>query len=525
MDDGGPTPPTPAGTSAPAPTAAVSALLDRADLRKVLFGLMLGLFLSALEQSVVTTALPTMAGDLGGASQISWVVSAYLLTSTVVTPLYGKLSDLVGRRIAYLSSILVFLAGSLLCGVAQSMPQLVAARAVQGLGGGGLLSLAFVVVGAVLSPRDRGRYIGIFTGTFAFASVSGPLFGGFLVDNVGWRWIFLANVPLGVPALVLTGTALRKLPFRRQRRSVDWLGATLLVGSSVCLMLVAIQEERRPYGLAVVGVVLGIAFVVQERRAAEPLLPMRLFTNRSVAAAYGMNFSIMFGLIAVTTFLPLFLQVSTGASATRSGLQVVPQSLAITTAATLSGAFISRIGRYKWALLIGPVIATTGMISLSTIGADTTVSGLAPFLVVLGLGLGLTFPNTTLAVQNAIDPADLGSGTSTLNFFRNLGSTFGAAVSGAVLSARLDTELARRLSGGTLDSLGGADGLVRSPTDVRELPPELRSAVVEATAASVTHVFRLAVPILGAGFVLALLIRELPLRRTAGLEHVDAPAH
>jgi EmrB/QacA subfamily drug resistance transporter len=401
MDDGGlnPTTPSPAGGARPAPPAArpTSAVVSQSDLRKVLVGLMLGLFLSALEQSVVTTALPTMAGDLGGASQISWVVSAYLLTSTVVTPLYGKLSDLLGRRVAYLASILVFLLGSLLCGIAQSMPQLVASRAVQGLGGGGLLSLAFVVVGDVLSPRDRGRYIGIFTGTFAFASVSGPLFGGFLVDNVGWRWIFLANLPLGLPALILTGSALRKLPFRRERRPIDWLGAALLVGSSVSLMLVAIQEEQRPYGLAVVGVVLGVAFVFQERRAAEPLLPMRLFTNRSVAAAYGMNFSIMLGLISVSTFLPLFLQVSTGASATRSGLQVVPQSLAITTAATLSGALISRIGRYKWALIVGPVIATAGMFWLSTIGASTTVAGLAPLLVVLGLGHGRAFPNTTRA--------------------------------------------------------------------------------------------------------------------------------
>ena len=516
----------PAGPAAAAGRpAGGGGVLSRRPLRWLLFGLMLGLFLSATEQSVVATALPTVAGDLGGASKLSWVVSAYLLTSTIVTPLYGKLSDLYGRRVVYQASISLFMVGSLLCGLAASMNQLVAARAVQGLGGGGLLSLAFVILGDVISPRERGRYMGYFTGTFAFASVSGPLYGGLLVDSVGWRSIFLLAVPLGLGALAVSVVSMR-LPFRRTRRPIDWTGAVLLVVGSAALLLVAIWGgETFPWvspeiGLtALVGIVFTVAFVFQERRAVEPILPLRLFRDRTVSAVYVMNFVQMFGLITVTTFLPLLLQVSGGASPTRSGLQVVPQSLAITITSTITGRVVSHIGRYKPFMVVGPVVAAIGMFGLSSIDADTTPLALAPYLIVLGVGLGLVFPNMTLAVQNTVAPVDLGVGTSIGNFFRSLGSTFGAAVMGSTLGHHLDADLAGRLPAGRLEQLGGAEGLVRSPADVRRLPPDVHRAVAEAVAGSVTTVIRLAAPLMLVSLAMALLIREKPLRTTSGLAH------
>ncbi|MGE3355528.1 MAG: MDR family MFS transporter [Acidimicrobiia bacterium] len=512
-----------AGGSGAAGGPGAAAGVSRRQLVWLLGGLMVGLFLSATESSVIATALPTMAGELGGANRLAWVVSAYLLTSTVVTPLYGKLSDLLGRRIVYQTSILLFIAGSVLCGLAQSMNQLVAARAVQGMGGGGLMSLAFVILGDVLSPRERGRYMGVFTGVFAFSSVTGPLWGGLLVDTAGWRWIFLVMLPLGLLALGITSVGLR-LPFTTRQRPIDWLGAALLVSASVALLLVPIWGGEAygwtslpVLGAAAAGVALTVALLWWEARAPEPVLPLRLFRDRTVAAIFVMSFGQMFGLIAVATFLPLFLQIATGASATRSGLQMVPQSLAISGTATVAGFLVSRWGRYKWTLLVGPLVAACGMLALSTIDADTTPLGLAPFLVLMGVGLGLAFPNMTIAVQNAVAMADLGVATSTANFFRNMGSTFGAAVMGALLNNRLSATLEDRVSADRLEAVGGAEGLVRSPKSVRELDADLLAAVVDAVTAAVTFVLRLGAPIFVLMFGVALLVREKPLRTTSVL--------
>jgi EmrB/QacA subfamily drug resistance transporter len=505
--------------TAPSDPAGVS----RRQLVWLLAGLMMGLFLSATEQSVIATALPTMAGDLGGASKLAWVVSSYLLSSTIVTPLYGKLSDLFGRKIVYQTAIVSFMGGSLLCGIAQDMNQLVAARAVQGCGGGGLMSLAFVILGDVLSPRERGRYMGVFTGVFAFSSVTGPLWGGLLVDTVGWRWIFLVMLPLGTIALVVTSIGLR-LPFLKRRRPIDWSGAALLVAASTALLLVPIWggetygwTSAPVLGAGVIGVLLSVALVLQERRAVEPILPLRLFRDRTVSTIFVMSFGQMFGLIAVATFLPLFLQVATGASATRSGLEMVPQSLAISGTATLAGFLVSRFGRYKWTLVTGPLFAAAGVLLLSTIDRHTTTVGLAPFLVVMGFGVGLAFPNMTIAVQNAVDMADLGVATSTANFFRSMGSAFGAAVMGALLNARLDRTLNQHVPAARLEEVGGAEGLIRSPKVVRELPEDLHEAVIGAVTDSVTAVLRWCTPIFVVMFALALLVREKPLRTTSAL--------
>ncbi len=515
-----PTPEKLSGSTAPASAAAA---INRRQLSWLIAGLMLGLFLSATESSVIATALPTMAGDLGGASKLSWVVSAYLLTSTVVTPLYGKLSDLFGRRIVYQASISLFILGSLLCGVSQTMTQLVAARAVQGMGGGGLMSLAFVILGDVLSPRERGRYMGLFTGVFAFSSVTGPLWGGLLVDTVGWRWIFLLMLPLGAITLAVTSVGLR-LPFIVRRRPIDWIGAGLLVATATCLLMVPIWgghtfawSSAPLLGVAGLGLVFGVALVLQERRAPEPILPLRLFSDRTVSAFFGMGFGLMFSLIGVSTFMPLFLQVATGASATRSGLMMVPQSFSISVTATLSGLLVSRTGRYKWTLIAGPIIASVGLLLLSTIDSTTNAWGLAPYLVIMGFGTGLAFPNMTVGVQNAVEITDLGVATSTSNFFRNMGAAFGAAFLGALLNAKLGDALMVRIPADRLAEVGGAEGLIRSPKVVRELPEDLHAAVVAAVTESVTGVIRWVVPLMLGVFLLALLVKEKPLRTTSAL--------
>ncbi len=492
-------------------------------------GLMVGLFLSSTEQTVVATALPTLAGELGGANRIAWVVSAYLLTSTVVTPLYGKMSDLFGRRVVYQTSIWIFLVGSALCALSQTMNQLVAARAVQGLGGGGLMSLAFVIVGDVVSPRQRGRYIGAFTAVFTVSAVTGPIWGGLLVDGPGWRWVFWAVVPVSAVALVVTGKGLR-LPFATRDRPIDWPGIALLVVAATGLILVPVWGgDTYPWTswqlltTATVGLVASAAFVVQERRAAEPIIPLRLFGDPTVRTVFVMGFLLMASLLAVATFLPLFLQVSTGASATRSGLLLTPQSIGISLIAAASGWLVSRTGRYKWTLILGPVLTVAALVLLTGIGPDTGAGDLAPILLLYGFGLGLIFPNLTLSVQNASPIDDLGIATSTSNFFRSMGGAFGAAVGGAVLTARLDAELLDRLGAERLDGLGGAEGLIRSPRVVKDFAVELRQPVVEAVSESVEAVVWLSVPVMVAVLVLGALVKEEPLRTSSAIGGEDSP--
>lgn len=497
------------------------------QLRWLMGGLMVGLFLSSTEQSVVATALPTMAGELGGANRIAWVVSAYLLTSTVVTPLYGKMSDLFGRRIVYQTSISIFLVGSVLCALSGTMTQLVLARAVQGLGGGGLMSLAFVIVGDVVSPRQRGRYIGMFTAIFAVSAVTGPLWGGLLVDGPGWRWVFWSVVPIGVVALLVTNRGLR-LPFATRRRPIDWLGILLLVVGSTAVILIPVWGgdtyawmSWQILAVTVVALIGSVAFVIQEGRAVEPIIPLRLFRDRSISAVFAMGFLLMASLIAMSTFLPLFLQVATGASATRSGLMLTPQSVGISVVAAASGWIVSLTGRYKWTLILGPVAATVALIWMTRIGPDTGALDLAPMLLLFGLGLGLIFPNLTLSVQNASSIEDLGIATSTSNFFRSMGGAFGAAVAGAIMTKRLDSELLSRLGSERLAEVGGAEGLIRSPRVVKDFPVELRMSVVEAVSDSVISIIWRAAPVMLAVLLLGFLVRETALRTSSAIGGED----
>ncbi len=509
------------------PTKGVSGGLRPEQLRWLMGGLMVGLFLSSTEQSVVATALPTMAGELGGANRIAWVVSAYLLTSTISTPLYGKMSDLFGRRIVYQTSISIFLIGSALCAISQTMTQLVLARAVQGLGGGGLMSLAFVIVGDVVSPRQRGRYIGMFTAVFTVSAVTGPIWGGLLVDGPGWRWVFWAVLPIGAAALLVTNRGLR-LPFATRPAIIDWVGIVFLVIASTGLILVPVWGgDTYPWAswqilvAATVGLVGTAAFVVQEGRAVEPIIPLRLFKDPTVAIVFVMGFLLMGSLIAVSTFLPFFLQVATGASATRSGLLLAPQSIGISLVAAIGGSIVSRTGRYKWALVLGPALASMSLLMLTQIGPDTDGLSLAPLLVLNGFGLGLIFPNLTLTVQNASAFSDLGIATSTANFFRSMGGAFGAAVAGALLTTHLDRELLDRLGSDRLADLGGAQGLIRSPRVVRDFAADIRTPVVEAVSASVSDIIWRALPVMVIVLVLAMLVKEAPLRTSSAIGGQD----
>jgi EmrB/QacA subfamily drug resistance transporter len=392
------------------------------------------MLLASLDQTIVATALPTIVGDLGGLDQLSWVVTAYLLGATVSMPLWGRASDLYGRKPLFVAAIVVFLAGSALSGVAGSLGQLIGFRALQGLGAGGLMTLAMAIVGEIVSPRQRGRYQGYIQMVFVLASVAGPLLGGVFADHASWRWVFYVNLPIGAAALVLITTALH-LPVERKPVQLDYLGAALLAGSLTCLLLATSQGAGILYaGFAV----LLVAFVAQERRAAEPVLPLRLFREPVFDIVSATLFLTTLAFFAVIVFMPVFLQSVTGASATESGFLLLPLLLAATLSTALSGRTISKTGRYKRFPVIGLAIMTIGLLALSQMNESTSQFTAAALLAVFGLGFGLVSQVLTVAIQNAVDRRDLGIATASANLFRSLGGAIGAAGFGAVFGGDVD---------------------------------------------------------------------------------------
>lgn len=494
----------------------------------VLSGLMLGLFLAALDQTIVATALPTIAGELGGLQQLSWVVTAYLLTSTASAPLYGKVSDMYGRKIVFQFAIVTFLIGSVLSGLSQSMVQLIGFRAIQGLGAGGLIVMTWTIVGDVLSPRERGRYQGYIGAVFALASIAGPLLGGFFVDNLSWRWVFYINIPTGLAALFVTATVL-DLPFRRVVHPVDYLGAGLLVGGVTSLLLVTVWGgSEYPWGsptiigLSVLAVVLLGLFLVQEKRAAEPILPLRLFRDRTFALTSGAGFIVGLAMFGGIVFLPLFLQVVMGATATNSGLLLLPLMGGVVTSSIVSGRLITRTGRYKIYPLLGTALMASGMWLFSTMTPETTLLRASVYMLLFGVGMGQVLQVLVIAVQNAVEARDLGVATSSATFFRSLGGSFGTALFGAVLTGQLVSHLPRLLPEGSDLQLGDLTG---SPQLIAQLPPGIRDAVVEAFSNAITTSFAFAIPFALLALVLVIFLPELPLRDTAhlGADEPDAP--
>jgi EmrB/QacA subfamily drug resistance transporter len=490
----------------------------------VLSGLMLGMLLAALDQTIVATALPTIVSELGGINHLSWVVTAYLLASTSSTPLYGKISDLYGRKGVFQAAIVIFLVGSALSGLSRNMGELIGFRALQGLGAGGLMALAMAIIGDVVSPRERGKYQAYMGAVFAFASVAGPLLGGFFVDQLTWRWVFYINLPVGAVALVVTSVVL-DLPFNSVRHAIDFLGAGLLVGSVTAILLVTVWGgdqyawlSPEIIGLAAAGVLLLGAFIARERRAPEPILPLKLFQDAVFSVGSALLFIqgvVMFGAIV---FLPLYFQVVKGASATRSGLLLLPLMAGVLTSSISSGRLISRNGRYRIYPILGTALCTVGMFLFTRLDTDTSLTESSLYMLVLGSGLGMTMQIPIMAIQNSVERRYLGIATSVANFFRSMGGSFGVAIFGAVLSNRLAHYLPLLLPP---EALGRFDvkALQASPVQVRALPPAIQNGIVEAIARSLHTVFLTALPAAALAFVVALFLRERPLRKVA---HIGA---
>jgi EmrB/QacA subfamily drug resistance transporter len=398
--------------------------------RSTFAGLLLAMLLASLDQTIVATALPTIVRDLGGLDQLSWVVTAYLLGATVSMPLWGRASDLYGRKNLFIGAICVFLAGSALSGAASSLGQLVAFRALQGLGAGGLMTLAMAIVGDIVAPRERGRYQGYIQLVFVVASVAGPLLGGLFADHASWRWVFYVNLPIGAACLTLVSTALH-LPAERKPVKLDYIGAAMLAGALASLLLATTQDIVALYGAF--AVLLG-AFVVQERRAAEPVLPLRLFGEPVFNIVSAALFLTTLSFFTVIVFVPVFLQTVTGVSATESGVILLALLITATLSTTLSGRAISKTGRYKRFPLLGLAIMALGLVSLSTLDAGTGTVTIALLLAFFGLGFGLVSQVLTVAIQNAVDRRDLGIATASANLFRSLGGAIGTATFGAMYS-------------------------------------------------------------------------------------------
>jgi len=510
--------------------------LTHKEIMFVLSGLMVGLLLAALDQTIVSTALKSIVEDFDGLTHYTWVVTAYLLTSTASTPLYGKISDLYGRRPVFQFAIITFLIGSFAAGAATSMEQLIAFRAIQGLGAGGLMSLTFVIIGDIVSPRERGKYQGYFGGVWGLSSVAGPLLGGYFSDHAqilgvtGWRWIFYINLPFGIAALIITSISLH-IPKVKREHSIDYLGALLLV-SGVSSLLLGISvygpqdgwQNSKTLLTIAIATVLILLFIFQESRAKEPIIPLTLFKNHTFSVTSVMAFIIGAGMFGAIIMLPLYLQIVKGDSATSAGLKLIPFMIGIVSMSIVSGKLITKHGHYKRFPIIGLSLMTIGLFMLSTLTETTAFWKLAIYGILVGAGLGLSMQTIVIALQNSVDFKDLGVATSANTFFRSIGATMGVALFGTVYASRLAHNLpieVEKIRATNPEALVGATpekfaALEENTAVLQTFTPELQAGIVHAFVNSFHVVFLTAVPITIIGFFIAFMLRETPLRTGAG---------
>ncbi|GGS19403.1 MFS transporter [Streptomyces parvus] len=503
----------------PPPSAAVPG--EEHSHRSVLVAigaLLLGMLLAALDQTIVSTALPTIVSELGGLDHLSWVVTAYLLAATAATPLWGKLGDQYGRKKLFQTAIVIFLIGSALCGVAQNMPQLIGFRALQGLGGGGLMVLSMAIVGDLVTPRERGKYQGLFGAVFGVTSVLGPLLGGFFTEHLSWRWVFYINLPIGVVALGVIAAVLH-IPVHREKHTIDYLGTFLIAAVATSLVLIAslggttwAWASPQIIVLAVLAVVLLVAFIAVERRAVEPVLPLKLFRIRTFSLVAVISFVIGFAMFGAMTYLPTFLQVVHDITPTMSGVHMLPMVFGLLITSTASGQIVSRTGRWKVFPLAGTALTTAGLLLLHNLDENSSTWLMSAYFFVFGAGLGLVMQVLVLVAQNSVSYQDLGVATSGATFFRSIGSAFGVAVFGTVFANRLTGQLTDALAGQPLPPGIDAGSLSADPRAIGQLPADLRPGVLSAYSTSITDVFLYAAPVVLLAFVLAWFLREDKLR-------------
>ncbi|MBT0773747.1 MFS transporter [Kineosporia sp. J2-2] len=492
-------------------------------------GLMLTMLLSALDQTIVSTALPTIVGELHGVEHMAWVTTAYILMATIAMPVYGRIGDLIGRKTLFLSGIAIFLVGSTIAGLSQDMTMLIIGRGIQGLGGGGLMITSQAIIADLVPARQRAKYMAPIGAVFGLSSVAGPLLGGWFTDSIGWRWAFWINLPLGILALVVCAIVIH-LPKHQVSGRLDYIGFVLMAAAVSCTVLVADWggteygwSDPVLLGTAAAGILAWVLFFVQESRASEPLIPLYLFRSRifNVSTLIGM-IVIGVGMFAIIGYLPTYLQMVYGVSATESGLLLIPMVVGIMSAAIPSGNAISRTGRYRMYPIVGVALVMVAAGLMSTLVVDSPVALICVYVFVLGAGLGLMMQTLVLAVQNDFPASDVGTATSSNNFFREIGATLGIAAVGAVFTSRLTDQLAQRLDASSAAAVGDSNSL--TPAMVHALPQAAQDAVIAAYQHALTPVFAYLLPLFAVGLVLAFVLPEKELSDTHDVESEPEPA-